>query len=166
MLTHLPVNLFEWVYVSSLFLLIYSFFNIRNNVLVNYIIFTFDLQRNISANTISHTSIIPFIVRCVLIGIFLGNLYIKLARRYNTPNYKLFKYLTRQKTPICNNIYKEIIQSINLAKDCSICLESYNRDEHVSCIITCRHIFHTQCLNTWRHKYKNTTCPMCRGDIN
>ena len=45
-----------------------------------------------------------------------------------------------------------------LESDCSICLMC--DDEAVSETVTCKHKFHTTCINSWLSK--NNTCPLCR----
>lgn len=47
-------------------------------------------------------------------------------------------------------------------KQCSICLEDYQLDEHVK-TLPCNHEFHTDCAGHWL-KIKGS-CPLCRADI-
>ncbi|KAM3263024.1 hypothetical protein P3L10_000018 [Capsicum annuum] len=48
------------------------------------------------------------------------------------------------------------------SSSCSICLESMELDEEVRQLITCRHVFHRGCLDTWvNHGHVN--CPLCRS---
>ena len=51
--------------------------------------------------------------------------------------------------------------------DCSICLEPLlvEEDERTSnvCILGCKHMYHTKCINEWRERQR--TCPLCRGRI-
>ncbi|XP_055803075.1 E3 ubiquitin-protein ligase RHA2B-like [Solanum dulcamara] len=46
-------------------------------------------------------------------------------------------------------------------KECSICLESMEQDEEVRELITCSHVFHRGCLDTWVND-GHVTCPLCR----
>lgn len=47
-------------------------------------------------------------------------------------------------------------------KGCSICLESMELDEEVRELITCSHVFHRGCLDTWVND-GHVTCPLCRS---
>lgn len=49
-----------------------------------------------------------------------------------------------------------------LVKGCSICLESMELDEEVRELITCSHVFHRGCLDTWVND-GHVTCPLCRS---
>jgi hypothetical protein len=42
---------------------------------------------------------------------------------------------------------------------CSICLLPLS--DYVE--LSCHHLFHLQCINTWYHRYLKETCPMCRN---
>jgi hypothetical protein len=53
---------------------------------------------------------------------------------------------------------------INNELDCAICLDSLNSDKHISIckqLLSCRHVFHSECIDTWLKD--NSTCPICRG---
>lgn len=55
------------------------------------------------------------------------------------------------------------IKSVKKSDTCSICLEEFRSDEKVRQIITCRHIFHQQCIIDWvNHKEK---CPNCNQEL-
>ncbi|KAK4369661.1 hypothetical protein RND71_013453 [Anisodus tanguticus] len=47
-------------------------------------------------------------------------------------------------------------------KGCSICLEPMELEEEVRELITCNHVFHRGCLDTWVN-YGHVTCPLCRS---
>lgn len=49
-----------------------------------------------------------------------------------------------------------------LVNRCSICLESMELDEEVRELITCTHVFHRECLDTWVND-GHVTCPLCRS---
>ncbi|XP_059277754.1 E3 ubiquitin-protein ligase RHA2B-like [Lycium ferocissimum] len=49
-----------------------------------------------------------------------------------------------------------------LVKGCSICLESMELDDEVRELITCNHVFHRGCLDTWVDD-GHVTCPLCRS---
>ena len=44
---------------------------------------------------------------------------------------------------------------------CTICLSTYEKDEAVSYLNTCNHLFHTTCINKWLLEF-NHKCPICR----
>jgi len=44
---------------------------------------------------------------------------------------------------------------------CSICLSKYEKDEAVSYLNTCNHLFHTTCIDKWLRDF-NHKCPVCR----
>ena len=45
--------------------------------------------------------------------------------------------------------------------NCSICLSKYEKDETVSYLNTCNHLFHTTCIDKWLREF-NHKCPICR----
>nr|XP_009758907.1 PREDICTED: RING-H2 zinc finger protein RHA4a-like [Nicotiana sylvestris]XP_016496638.1 PREDICTED: RING-H2 zinc finger protein RHA4a-like [Nicotiana tabacum] len=49
-----------------------------------------------------------------------------------------------------------------LVKGCSICLESMELEDEVRELITCTHVFHRGCLDTWVND-GHVTCPLCRS---
>lgn len=56
-----------------------------------------------------------------------------------------------------DNIYIKIKEQ----DQCTICLSTYEKDEDVSYLKTCNHLFHTICINKWLLEF-NHKCPMCR----
>ena len=65
---------------------------------------------------------------------------------------------------------ENIINGLNVLKitkdmdeKCAICIEEINENEEYF-DITCKHIFHTECLTTYLKNY-NHICPVCRNDI-
>lgn len=46
-------------------------------------------------------------------------------------------------------------------KTCTICLSDYEKDENVSYLNTCNHLFHTTCVDKWLREF-NHKCPVCR----
>ena len=46
-------------------------------------------------------------------------------------------------------------------KSCTICLSNYEKDEEVSYLNTCGHLFHTTCVDKWLREF-NHKCPVCR----
>lgn len=44
---------------------------------------------------------------------------------------------------------------------CTICLSTYEKDENVSYLHNCNHLFHTTCINKWLLEF-NHKCPICR----
>ncbi|XBI21640.1 hypothetical protein VPH35_062741 [Triticum aestivum] len=49
------------------------------------------------------------------------------------------------------------------ADDCPICLDGLELEGQPAVELPCKHPFHSQCISTWFSK--ETTCPMCRGDV-
>uniref|UniRef100_A0A2C9W6C2 RING-type domain-containing protein n=1 Tax=Manihot esculenta TaxID=3983 RepID=A0A2C9W6C2_MANES len=47
--------------------------------------------------------------------------------------------------------------------DCGICLEDYREGDLCRIFPTCKHIFHSNCIDVWLGK--NLTCPICRQHI-
>jgi len=48
----------------------------------------------------------------------------------------------------------------NTVERCLICLSEYEEEENVR-VLTCRHAFHKDCVDTWMEKGRNN-CPACR----
>ncbi|KAK7381829.1 hypothetical protein VNO80_00377 [Phaseolus coccineus] len=47
--------------------------------------------------------------------------------------------------------------------ECVICLTSFEEEESVRKLHTCKHIFHTFCINKWLGSHSG--CPLCRTQI-
>lgn len=64
-------------------------------------------------------------------------------------------------TKFLNNL--EYLNSNQTQQECSICLESNEKD---NCFgkLPCNHIFHVTCILQWVNK-NNKTCPICRVPI-
>ena len=64
-------------------------------------------------------------------------------------------------TKFLNNL--EYLNSNEIQQECSICLESNEKD---NCFgkLPCNHIFHITCILQWGYK-NNITCPICRSLI-
>jgi hypothetical protein len=54
-----------------------------------------------------------------------------------------------------------------LEEECSICFEPYSDTNPPYTIPSCRHVFHSRCLNNWVYsdRSQQTTCPLCRRNI-
>jgi len=64
---------------------------------------------------------------------------------------------------LCKKI--EISRLELIDKECSICLDEFDSKENVEKLL-CNHLFHKDCLNEWKCKFKTTaTCPICRKKI-
>lgn len=50
----------------------------------------------------------------------------------------------------------------NVQEMCSICLVEFEREDVVSQLSRCRHVFHFHCIERWLQQY-NFTCPLCRS---
>lgn len=47
--------------------------------------------------------------------------------------------------------------------ECPICLEEFQEEEMVS-ELTCKHQYHTECIQRWMLSSLSTSCPTCRDD--
>jgi len=45
--------------------------------------------------------------------------------------------------------------------NCSVCINDFKKDDIVSLLTNCKHVFHTECIIEWG-KYKQE-CPLCRS---
>lgn len=50
----------------------------------------------------------------------------------------------------------------NVEEMCSICLVEFEREDVVSQLSRCQHVFHFHCIERWLHR-NNFTCPLCRS---
>ncbi|KAI3410472.1 hypothetical protein GPALN_004573 [Globodera pallida] len=48
---------------------------------------------------------------------------------------------------------------------CPICLESLLALEDVKKLLSCQHCFHQDCVDKWLVQIEDTTCPMCRQQV-
>ncbi|EOA33317.1 hypothetical protein CARUB_v10021695mg [Capsella rubella] len=48
------------------------------------------------------------------------------------------------------------------AMECCVCLCRFKEKEEVSELVSCKHYFHTACLDKWFGN-NHTTCPLCRS---
>lgn len=67
-----------------------------------------------------------------------------------------------------NNLILKNKKNQNMAEECAICLQAYRME--TQSLLSCGHVFHAQCFDTFE-KYSNcATCPLCRerfyGKIN
>ncbi|ONI07503.1 hypothetical protein PRUPE_5G124100 [Prunus persica] len=46
---------------------------------------------------------------------------------------------------------------------CCVCLGDFEMEEELLQVISCRHVFHVDCIHHWLHN--NTTCPLCRCSV-
>ena len=45
---------------------------------------------------------------------------------------------------------------------CSICFEEFGDEDIQQCELTCKNVFHTECINLWLAS--NNSCPLCRSN--
>ena len=45
---------------------------------------------------------------------------------------------------------------------CSICFEEFGNEDIQQCELTCKNVFHTECINLWLAS--NNSCPLCRSN--
>ena len=61
-------------------------------------------------------------------------------------------------------MYKQVKKTSTVElKECAICLYEFTEDEKDLSFGSCRHLFHSDCIEEWR-KIKET-CPYCRGEM-
>ena len=94
---------------------------------------------------------ILFIIFCCVTTI--NSFRIAILKYYNESN--KYNHLT-----IKNITEKEQNYLLN---ECSICLDNLKINENIY-ILPCKHIFHCKCIIHWLEE--ETTCPLCRSDIN
>ncbi|KAJ4781995.1 RING/U-box superfamily protein [Rhynchospora pubera] len=46
---------------------------------------------------------------------------------------------------------------------CAVCIATVHDGDLVRQLLMCKHVFHTQCIDTWLPAH--STCPMCRADV-
>lgn len=76
------------------------------------------------------------------------------------------KYTKKTNESIDNGNNKEDTNNNKFSEEmneCSICLEEFNEDDHLSQLV-CRHRFHEVCCNGWLENHH--TCPLCRKPTN
>uniref|UniRef100_A0A914IC09 RING-type domain-containing protein n=1 Tax=Globodera rostochiensis TaxID=31243 RepID=A0A914IC09_GLORO len=49
--------------------------------------------------------------------------------------------------------------------ECPICLEAFSAEADVKQLRSCRHRFHRECVDRWLVQILNTTCPVCRDQV-
>lgn len=59
--------------------------------------------------------------------------------------------------------FGEILVNTNSDWTCSICLDGYQEGEKATALPTCRHQFHSECLQVWL--LRMSTCPVCRSTV-
>uniref|UniRef100_A0A1B0B495 RING-type domain-containing protein n=1 Tax=Glossina palpalis gambiensis TaxID=67801 RepID=A0A1B0B495_9MUSC len=53
------------------------------------------------------------------------------------------------------------MSSLASANLCAICMENFKHSGNSACTTTCGHLFHEQCIQTWR--ISSTKCPICNN---
>jgi hypothetical protein len=64
--------------------------------------------------------------------------------------------------------YKRILSSDNLIlnnEQCSICLNTYQKNEYKREMDICKHRFHKKCIDKWLVG-NSMTCPLCKQNYN
>ncbi|KAJ6937597.1 hypothetical protein NC652_012039 [Populus alba x Populus x berolinensis] len=63
---------------------------------------------------------------------------------------------------IKQTLYSIIVQKKDVS--CSICLVELEKEDMVSQLSRCMHVFHTDCIDKWIQR-DHFTCPLCRTSI-
>ena len=71
-------------------------------------------------------------------------------------------YITPSFTDISNNTIVSTLMAAS-PENCAICQDGMAQNETVRTIRTCRHMFHTNCIDEWFRT--SACCPNCRVDI-
>jgi len=88
----------------------------------------------------------------------------RLLEQTFTNNDYVPQHLTENKVKSLKKTKFSNIMNINLDnKICSICLDEFEEEQNVI-ILSCKHIFHSNCIEEWLLKY-GKTCPTCRKKI-
>jgi len=72
---------------------------------------------------------------------------------------------------ISENLKKVLVNHVSCKEDieieydknecCSICFEEFGDEDIQQCELTCKNVFHTECINLWLAS--NNSCPLCRS---
>jgi RING-H2 zinc finger protein RHA1 len=81
----------------------------------------------------------------------------------------LFSSTSRPVESFCEPAYLpaarfEDMQRCNVEEMCSICLVEFEREDVVSQLSRCRHVFHLHCIERWIER-NHFTCPLCRSSL-
>ncbi|KAL7607691.1 brassinosteroid-responsive RING protein 1 [Lactuca sativa] len=60
--------------------------------------------------------------------------------------------------------FKDIDERKDLEESCAVCLNEFEGDDKIRCLINCTHTFHQNCLDRWMDHVQGT-CPICRTPI-
>ena len=73
---------------------------------------------------------------------------------------EIFSFLRQSLNNHVNGICNENL-NYDKGDTCSICFEEFGSENINQCKMTCKNIFHTECINLWLSK--NNSCPLCRS---
>ena len=68
----------------------------------------------------------------------------------------------RNDESISPDIIEFIIQGKLIDQECIICLDGFNKNDHVA-LIKCGHKYHAECLYKWL--LKRPVCPLCDEEL-
>lgn len=57
----------------------------------------------------------------------------------------------------------KILRTSKSPLECAICISEFIDDDILRLLPGCRHVFHTDCINTWLENH--VTCPVCRSNL-
>ncbi|MCL7047781.1 hypothetical protein MKW94_013813 [Papaver nudicaule] len=49
--------------------------------------------------------------------------------------------------------------------ECAVCLSEYEDEDMLRLLPNCRHVFHSHCIDAWFVSQSQSTCPVCRSNV-
>ena len=77
------------------------------------------------------------------------------ADKQSTKNHNL-----KMQTETLKSKVSKLQEEIDTMKECQLCFEQYDHQNHKPSVAKCNHVFCKDCLT--KHTHSNTGCPMCR----
>lgn len=131
---------------------------------------------------INHTKImdiVSIVMPLIIFSMFLGigifmcisNVFYKCKRKIKTKTEQNEDIKNNKLTKKCiNKLNKENKKFIDKECECSICLESFDKNNDKNLVyLKCKHVFHKNCLQKWVgsqcEENNIINCPLCRDTI-
>jgi hypothetical protein len=110
---------------------------------------------------------LPWLMRIASERRTVGNTYLNGGGSTTTNNNPLFSTVYNREV-VTKRIYAILDKVSSISedeKDCSVCYGEMTC-VNASSIPTCKHVFHTNCINKWCRSNIHHKCPLCRSPIN